>query len=79
MPLDGPTMLQLNAVRVRAAAPGPGKGRERSDLAASRPNLIVPDLVGPSAAAGWCWLWPLVRRPGPPPKWVTEVARFEPC
>jgi len=72
---DGPTLLQLIAVPVRAAAPGPGKGRERSDLAASRPTLIVPDLVDPSATAGWCWLWPLVPRPRPP-KWVTQAARF---
>jgi len=74
VPLDGPTVLQLNAVRVRAAAPGPGKGRERSDLAASRPDLIVPDHAGPSAAAGRCWLWPVMPPPRPP-KWVTEVAR----
>ncbi len=48
----GPTALQLTAVGVRAAAPGPGKGRERSDLAASRPDLIVPDPIWPLRIGG---------------------------
>jgi len=44
---DGPTAPRFEAVHARAAAPGARKGRERSHLAASRPDLIVPDPVGP--------------------------------
>ncbi len=44
---DGPTALRLEALPVRAVAAGARKGRERSCLAASRPDLIVPDPVGP--------------------------------
>jgi hypothetical protein len=46
----GPTALWFEAVLGRAAAPGARKGRERSCLAASRPDLIVPDPVGPLRA-----------------------------
>jgi hypothetical protein len=63
----GPTALRFAALLVRAAAAGARKGRERSCLAASRPNLIVPDPVGPlRVGRGVACRLPWGRRRGPP-------------
>jgi len=63
---DGPTAPRFEAVHARAAAAGARKGRDRSCLAASRPDLIVPDPVGPlrvGRAGDGCSPWGVASWP----------------